>query len=477
MSITSGMNPALSAGLAQQTSILAQLQEQISSGLRVNRASDDPASAFKIMGLRSRLSDLDAFRSNLSHTLENFDQASSVLTGLSNIMVRAGELASQGATGTYSQSQRQAMASEISALLDQVVALANTEFRGQYLFGGTNDDGPPFLAESTNGEITSVTYQGAGATLSAPVAPGMAHEVVLIGDGVFGGQRVGTPTFLGDTGVQAGSGTSSVQGDVWLVLTHDTTTYGGATGVAAGASSGAGDTILGTGHTLTIDADAGTVRLDGGVAVAYNIATDSDLQLTNTEGDTVYVDMTGLNPALTGTVAVSMTATGNMSIDDMATSIPLTAFADGQVISDSQTGRALFLDTTDVARVGTDLVQIEGTYDIFSTLISARDALNNRMGVSDGEQSALVSSARQLVETTLTEIGESVARIGARAQALDGVRSTLDDQEGALEASRSTIEDADLTELIVQLTQAETSYQTLLATTARMQNMSLLNYL
>ncbi len=179
---------------------------------------------------------------------------------------------------------------------------------------------------------------------------------------------------MGDTGVQAGTGTSSIQGDTWLDVIHGQTTYSGDTGIAAGSSSANGDTVVGSGHVLHLNAANQTVSLDDGAAVSYT-ASSTDLELTNSKGDIVYVDTSNLTPGLTGETDVAVNATASLSIDDGKTTVPATF---GQQTLTDSTGRVLYVDTTNLTAAGTVLVGVPGTNSVFDALINARDILTGR---------------------------------------------------------------------------------------------------
>ena len=75
--------------------------------------------------------------------------------------------------------------------------------------------------ERSGGEITGITYQGSAQTLEVEVAPGLKSSAFYVGDNAFSSDDRGVPIFLGDAGAKAGTGTSSVRGDVWLTVTYN----------------------------------------------------------------------------------------------------------------------------------------------------------------------------------------------------------------------------------------------------------------
>jgi len=467
----------LSVGIGKQASEMLRIQEQIASGCRVIRASDAPADAFIIMELGARKGALEVYGRNLDTVIDNSDASVTVLRQCSDILTRVEQLLTQGASGTYGLSQRKVMAAEIDSLLEQVVSLANHEFMGKYIFGGSRASSAPYQAVRQDGKIVAVRYEGSDQPLNVPVATGLQYPATLVGKEIFGGYERQSPQFTGNTGAAAGSGTSSVRGDVYLTITHKATTYDGSTGVAPGSSSAAYDTILGGSHTLTIDADARTVRLDDGAAVAYDPSSDADLKLVNSGGDVVYVDMTGLDPALTGVHEVHATATGRMTIDGGLSSVDLDDFTDNQVVTDSTSGAVLFVDASQIERVGDEYVRVGGTYDVFGALITARDTLENKQGLSSSEQTDQLNQAMQAVRSVFTDISRSIAVVGGRLEAMDRLKESLTTLRDQTYATLSGIRDADVAQLATELSRSQVYYQMLLSATARMVSVSLLDYL
>ncbi|KPJ76037.1 MAG: hypothetical protein AMS14_02655, partial [Planctomycetes bacterium DG_20] len=216
--------------LRQHAEQLAQLQATIASGARLRKASDGPADAYRLLGLRAESHSLQTYGENLERVGNSLDVASSMLSKVSETLGRVRELVAQGVSGTYSAGNRKPIADEINTLLEQLASLANTEYSGQYLFGGIHTGSDPYVAEYDNGRIVRVAYAGSRQTNMVPVAPGIEYPGVLVGDAIFRGDQRQVPQFLGRTGAAAGAGTSSVRGDVWLTVSHESTTYLGASG-------------------------------------------------------------------------------------------------------------------------------------------------------------------------------------------------------------------------------------------------------
>jgi flagellar hook-associated protein 3 FlgL len=93
---------------------------------------------------------------------------------------RAGELATL-ADGTKSQAELDTYATELNQLLEQGVQLVNSKYRGDYLFSGTLSNQTPFVATTTNSQITAVAYQGNADTTAVEIAENTTLSVQFPG--------------------------------------------------------------------------------------------------------------------------------------------------------------------------------------------------------------------------------------------------------------------------------------------------------
>ncbi len=463
------------AALADHSRELARLQEMVASGVRVRRASDAPVDAFRILGMRDEGQALESYLANLGSVTDSLTIISDVLQQMSGILGRARELLSQAASGTYSEEDRGPIAGEIDSLLDQLVLLANTKHQGQFLFGGSRVDAAPYQVEQDGRDITRVTYVGSHEELAIPVGRGVQYSGVLVGDDFFRDDDREAPTFLGATGAATGAGTSTVRGDVWITVSHETTAYLGASGIAPGSSSAAGgDTVLGDGHTLTVDAVARTLQLDSGTVVSF-AGGETDLRVENESGDAVYVDLSALDPLFVGTVNIQ--ATGTMSIDDGASETPIDFANANLAVTDSATGRILYVDATGITRAGLEPVRVGGTYDVFNALVNVRDVMRNTRHLSEQGQMALLGEAVGVVDRIMHQVSRGTAATGARIGALAALEDSLDSQKAFADDEAAALENADLVLVSTDLARRQTLYEAALVSAARLLRLSLLNYI
>ena len=269
----------VSFALHLHTEALARLQEQASTGSRINRPSDDPSVGYRVLGLDSQTRSLGNYMDNLSEVIGTLEISSTVIGNMMPTFAEARIRLSQILSGIYDEEGRKRAAKGINDILEQLVSLANTKHMGQYLFSGGDTASAPYAVERTDGEITSVTYQGSFDNRNVEVAPGVQASAFYVGDNLFHLSSRGEPVFLGDTGAEAGTGTSSVNGYVWLEITEP---------------------VAGT-YRLSIDGGSSFVD----VAVPPG---DANTMVTHAEtGEVLYVDTTGINS--TGVELVSIPGT------------------------------------------------------------------------------------------------------------------------------------------------------------------------
>jgi len=268
----------VSFALQLHTEAMARLQEQASTGARINRASDDPSAAYQVLGFNSQERSLANYIDNVAGAVGTLDISSSIIQDMLSQCTKVRTNVTQISAGIYDEATRKMTAEGINEILEQVLQLANTRHGDQYLFGGGDTGSAPYVAtRDSNGDITGVTYQGSFEDRDIEVAPGTQSSIFYIGDSIFRSNDRGDPEFILDnTGTAAGTGTSSVSGHTWLTVTGSAGNY-----------------------DLSIDDGLTTFNTDG---------TDTNLAVTHsTTGEVLYVDTTNISSTGVDLVAVSGT--------------------------------------------------------------------------------------------------------------------------------------------------------------------------
>ena len=201
------------------------------------------------------------------------------------------------------------------------------------------------------------------------------------------------PVFLGTTGAKAGTGTSSVTGDVWLTVDWNGTNY-------------------------------------------------------------------------------------RLSIDNGATFVDAPAAGDTNVaVTDSRTGRVLYVDTTSITGEGVEMVQVPGTYDVFNVLINLRDILNDDVGLSSDELINYVSECADGVQAVYNMLVQANVSVGSQVGFLSTLSDTLESMKSNTENQTTELQQADVADLAIELSRRETLYQMSLSVANAILKTSLWDYI
>ncbi|KHD86418.1 flagellar hook protein FlgL [Heyndrickxia ginsengihumi] len=118
---------------------MATYQEQLSSGKKINKLSDDPLSAMKGIEYRRTVSQVQQFESNFSEANTWTETTNDALSEANSVMQQIRDLTVQASsTGTLTDTDRSAIADEVEQLRDQLVTIANTKVGDKYIFNGTD---------------------------------------------------------------------------------------------------------------------------------------------------------------------------------------------------------------------------------------------------------------------------------------------------------------------------------------------------
>lgn len=173
----------LLSNIAANSRRFERLQEEVATGRRIIRPSDDPTGTVTALTLRS--SDAENAQS-----LKNIDLAEGwlnatdvALQDVSAIIQRTRELVVQGANETLSPEETKALANEVDQLLGHAMQMANTRYGDRYIFGGFNTRTQPF--EFLDSAKTGWTYNGDNGEIVRSVGPGVELSINTTGDRVF----------------------------------------------------------------------------------------------------------------------------------------------------------------------------------------------------------------------------------------------------------------------------------------------------
>lgn len=192
------INNTMTYNLARQQKDMDQIQNSLATGKQVETPRDNPIATTNQMLYLSRMSEVDQYNKNIDEAKSYMDTADTSLQSMTQIFQRIRVLAVQGANGIYSNFERkEAAASEINQMLEELVTVANTkDAAGRSIFGGfktgTQESPNPFvpvyqtLTAGNQGQaMTGVEYRGDIGGIAREVSRGEYLNVNVPGNRVF----------------------------------------------------------------------------------------------------------------------------------------------------------------------------------------------------------------------------------------------------------------------------------------------------
>jgi flagellar hook-associated protein 3 FlgL len=161
---------------------LERTSDELSSGKTILEPSDNPYGASQVIDLQSQLDGLSSYETNAHEGISWENTASGAMSNISNVLQTVRELLVQTSSGTYNQSDRESIATEVDQLTEAVKQDANTQYAGQYVFSGTSTTTAPYP------QGTEDTYQGNNGTITRAIGPGVSVDIntnisTLLGNG------------------------------------------------------------------------------------------------------------------------------------------------------------------------------------------------------------------------------------------------------------------------------------------------------
>ncbi len=178
----------LKSAIEQRSADLLRSQQVVSSGKRILKPSDDVIGVRHALLNRARIAQVDQFMGNIELGRADLNMADSLTGQIYDRILRAKELAVQLGDVVHTAQSRAAASLEVDALIDEVVALGNTQFRGRHIFAGENTLESPFVRDGD-----SVSYTGTDAGVVRRISNDTPLvETTFAGAGLFFQNRDGT---------------------------------------------------------------------------------------------------------------------------------------------------------------------------------------------------------------------------------------------------------------------------------------------
>ncbi len=174
----------LAGSLNDVTATEAQLSNELASGLRVTTLSVDPVAAAQGTLIGSSIAADDAYIQAASSAQSKLQLTDSALAEVVTQLTQAISLATSGGDPALSAANKQTIGQELSGIRDQVLSLANTQYLGQYIFGGSKGSTAPFVQTGPSNSATT-TYVGDQALQYTTTESGQRIQTNIAGSSVF----------------------------------------------------------------------------------------------------------------------------------------------------------------------------------------------------------------------------------------------------------------------------------------------------
>ena len=195
-------------GMQTSLSRLAKLQEQLSTGRVLNRPSDSPTGTTSAMRIRATLSDVKQYGRNAQDGNGWLSTADAALTAANDQVLRARDLALQGANDAGSgPTAREALAVEVDQIRAGLVNTANSDYLGRPVFGGVTAGpaaydasgayvGTPGAVNRTVGEGTTVRVDVDGPAAFGPTGNSVFDHLTALSTALRANDQVGIRSAL-----------------------------------------------------------------------------------------------------------------------------------------------------------------------------------------------------------------------------------------------------------------------------------------
>ena len=400
--------------LQKRQADMSESQMQLTSGKRVNRASDDPIAAARAERALATISNSDANQRALDASRNVMTLTESALGDTVDLLQQAREALVAAGNGSYDGQQRDSLAKRLEEIRKQLMSVANRpDGGGGYIFGGQGSESPPFAdaPDSTNPLGHSVQFQGnGGETMSAATE---ALSLTVDGGATWLTAPSGNGMFVTSAAKNASTGDYTNTGTAWITP-----------GTVADPTTFMATAMPANGYAITFDTTT--------TPTTYSVV-DQDSSSTVSTGNYTSgqaITFNGMSVTISGTPANG----------------------DSFLVKDSQYDLSVF-DALDKAIYG---LQNETTAGNVQQVVNT--------GMSD------IDSVLSNIQTSRSKVGEALNR-------MDGIESRNSSLKLAAQTERSNAEDLDMVDGISNFQNQQSGYQAALQSYAMIQKLSLFQYI
>ncbi|AXR16189.1 flagellin [Bacillus thuringiensis] len=417
--------------MRQNQAKMSTAMDRLSSGKRINNASDDAAGLAIATRMRARESGLGVAANNTQDGISLIRTADSAMNSVSNILLRMRDLANQSANGTNTDKNQGALDKEFAALKEQIDYISkNTEFNDKKLLDGSNKAiAIQTLDSDDKGKQIDISLSDSSTT---------ALKINNLS--------------IAANGLGIGSGNK-------LVGVADNTIANASADALSKLDGTTGDTD--TKRTAAVKAFTDQYK-DLKVAMNAKDVETIDAAIKKFEGENTLENAKAIGAAFKGAAKATLTAdittadTASKALSDLDTNSTTdsrkTAMKAFVAEFDKVKGS---MNSSDVTRISDAIDRFSKTDDSGNTLEAARaigDAF--KAATTDGKTSTATdaNSAIKAIDEALETIASNRATLGATLNRLDFNVNNLKNQASSMASAASQVEDADMAKEMSEMT-------------------------
>ncbi len=418
---TSQFYTASLAGMLNQQATIGNLSQQLATGNRLTNPADYPVDSAQVVGLAGQLNRLASYQQNGQNAQNALQLESSTLQSAGTLLNQVRSLALQMNNATVSSQDLNNAASAMGGYLQQLLQYANTQDgQGNYLFAGSKNQTQPFSL-LPNGQVQ---YSGDGAQNQVTIGSSLQTAVSDPGNAVF-------------MDIPAGNGSYTV--------------------AASGANTGGA--VAGPGSVANASLAQQVLVVD---QTQYQISFSGSAASGGTQTYTV-ISGTGGAMSASGVVA-SGTFTPGMSI-----TVPSSGGT--AVLNVPVQGTPAAGDTFTVAAAGK-----QSLFTIFQNLQQAF-SMNASAPGTNAQRAQAIANAISGLDQSQTTLLNTQAVIGTRLQQVQAVQNMNSNLTLQLQTQQSKLTNINYPQVIAAYQQSLTALQASEAAYAKVQGLSLFQYI
>jgi len=414
---------------------LQKIQQQLSTGKNFTKPSDDPFNVARSMQMNTAINVNTQYNKNITNAINWMDTTDAALGQLGNVFQTIREKLISAGNAAYGSDERQKIKDEINQKVGQISQILNTNFDGEYIFGGTRGASKPVYSK---------------VELNIPSEVDKTNESG--GDAVLSGAFTGTSILSYKVKVTGTAATGNV-------TSAEYSTDNGSTWVSATVS---GDTIdIGTGLKINISA-AATNKVDD--IYSFSIIEDSKLCYSNSDGTEMEVgtqEYENIQSKRQTEISQGVLVKYNVSASEVI-----------KYGTDEEDDMRNLLD-----RIVKHLNGMTEQKDSSGNILT--DASGNILYVADQLEATEALTNRDLsnLDKAMSQILKTRSQVGSKQNRMDSAKDQNEENNTNMTEILSKTEDIDITKKTMEYATMQTVYLASLQTGAKVIQPTLMDYL